>query len=231
MASNIDIRRWAGEFGVIVLGVLAALAIDDFRDARSERELATYLLDGIRADLVQDTAFFHRGLSATERVISAADRLLGHLEDPLWVTPEGVDGNAVRLGDALRIVSNLPILTSANATYQEMIATGSIRSLPTGSLRRGIVEYHAVLVPRIQNREARRIVPTVQSYQEALRAIGLRISDSQQLDSTVVDRLRGNEFVFGHIRGLAAVATIPGRDYRRLLAMVEGLLVAIDSIR
>ncbi len=36
MASRIDVRRLAGEFLVIVLGVLAALAVDDFRGARSD---------------------------------------------------------------------------------------------------------------------------------------------------------------------------------------------------
>ena len=231
MASRIDVRRLAGEFLVIVLGVLAALAVDDFRGARSERELARYLLDGVRADLVQDTALFHRGLRAAERAISAADRLLGHLEDPLWVTPEGIDGSTVQLGDAFRAISNLPVLTTANATYQEMIATGSLRTLPTGSLRRGVVEYYGVLVPTIQNREARRVVPSVQGYQDGLRTAGLRLTDSQQLDSTVVDRLRGNEFVFAHIRGLAAVATIPGRDYRRLLAVAEELLAGIERVR
>ena len=231
MPSRIEVRRWVGEFLVIVLGVLAALGVDDFRDARSERQLTEYLLEGVRADLLQDAAFYHAGLRAAERAASAADRLLGHLEDPLWVTPPGVNGSEVRLGDALRLVANLPVLTPANATYQEMIATGSIRTLPTGALRRGIVQYYTVLVPTIQNREARRIVPTVQAYQDGLRTAGLRLTDSQQLDSMVVDRLRGNEFVFAHIRGLAAIATVPARDYRTLLAAAEALLDGIDTVR
>jgi hypothetical protein len=39
---------------LIVVGVSAALAVDDWRESRSCRALEAYLLQGIRADLTRD---------------------------------------------------------------------------------------------------------------------------------------------------------------------------------
>jgi len=225
-----DLKRLVGEFVVIVAGVLVALGVDDLRTARADRQLGAYLLEGLRDDLTQDTLRLRAGIGAAAQVRLAADRVLTHLGDPLWVAPAGVDGSAFPLEDALRTVANIPVFTPTDATYQEMIATGAVRVLPTGALRRGVVQYYAVLVPTLRSRQDRRIIPAVQSYQEAIRSAGLRLTDPQQIDSTVVDRLRGNEFVFGHIRGLAANAGIPSRDYPPLIDWAAELLSVIDTI-
>ena len=48
--------RWLGEFIVIVLGVLVALAVDDWRDYRSDRVLEQHLIGRLAADLRADEA-------------------------------------------------------------------------------------------------------------------------------------------------------------------------------
>ncbi len=47
-------RRWAGEFVVIVLGILAALAVDSWSEQRDNRSLEQEYLSRIKEDLESD---------------------------------------------------------------------------------------------------------------------------------------------------------------------------------
>jgi hypothetical protein len=48
--------RLIGEFVVIVLGVLVALAVDDWNQERSDRELEINLLDRMQSEVLADGA-------------------------------------------------------------------------------------------------------------------------------------------------------------------------------
>ena len=47
-------QRWAGEFVVIVLGILAALAVDSWSKDREDRQLEREYLSRIKDDLQWD---------------------------------------------------------------------------------------------------------------------------------------------------------------------------------
>ena len=51
---NIDWSRLGAEAVVIIVSVLAALALDDWRDARADRELEYHLIVSLKEDLTAD---------------------------------------------------------------------------------------------------------------------------------------------------------------------------------
>jgi hypothetical protein len=53
---RVNLGRALGEFLVIVIGVLMALAVDDWREQRESRTNERHLLSVMAGDLVQDSA-------------------------------------------------------------------------------------------------------------------------------------------------------------------------------
>ena len=82
---------WTGEFVIVVVGVLAALWVDDWREARSDRALEIHLLEGIRSDLTRDSFDIASAMQVAEARAAGADELLVLLGDPdagrFWPTP------------------------------------------------------------------------------------------------------------------------------------------------
>ena len=93
-------HRFALEFILIVTGVLAALAVDDWRQSRADVATERYILEGILADLSRDRADIASSISAAGARAVGADKLLaavgstsaGKIELTPWtVTPGRLD--------------------------------------------------------------------------------------------------------------------------------------------
>ena len=56
------LRRIVGEFSIVFLGVLLALAADGFRESRAESAEARASLELLLSDLAADSADFSRGI-------------------------------------------------------------------------------------------------------------------------------------------------------------------------
>jgi hypothetical protein len=81
---NLDlIRRFGGEFVVIVLGVLAAFAVEDWSENRQNRALEENYLSRLRADLQRDLQQIGPASWASFANARAATTLLYELGDPL----------------------------------------------------------------------------------------------------------------------------------------------------
>lgn len=80
---SIDWSRLGIEAIVIIVSVLAALALDDWRDARADREVERYLLVSLHGDLTADReeledaleCFWIAGLSKPESGLLFAHRV------------------------------------------------------------------------------------------------------------------------------------------------------------
>lgn len=81
--------RWAAEFILIVIGVLAALAVDDWRQRRTDRALEQHLLTGIAADVSRDLQDIRSGIGGAKARLAGTDELLAMLGEP--------DAGAVRI--------------------------------------------------------------------------------------------------------------------------------------
>lgn len=74
--------RWLAEFILIVVGVLAALAVDDWREDRADRAVELYLVQGIRADLDRDSLDLGTAIVMALARAAGADELLRLAGDP-----------------------------------------------------------------------------------------------------------------------------------------------------
>ena len=132
-----SLRSFLGEFVVIMAGVLAALAVDQWVDALDERRLEGAYLQRLHADLVWDTARF----GEFERTFVAAK--VGVLRDLL------ADDPLARLGDRTDLLADLnnssfkSLPNNRPATFQELESTGRLSLLRDVDLRGELSAYYS----------------------------------------------------------------------------------------
>ena len=127
------VPRFIGEFLVIVVGVLVALAADRWNQERSEAITAEeYLVrvgDEIRSDSLELESWFAR--SARARMIG--DSLRAAMSGTRRMEPRG--GAHLRAAPALRLA---PIVA-----WEELSNTGALRYIRDADLRRTLSTYYA----------------------------------------------------------------------------------------
>jgi hypothetical protein len=136
--------RAATEFLVVVVGILAALAVDDWRQARSDRELEEHLLTSLIADLEYDRNDAELQVRLVEGHRRAVDHLLAVTEHPLASVDEAYPDTPDAINRSLATLAGGGIaeLQVFDATYSEMLATGSLRVIQDPTLRREIASYY-----------------------------------------------------------------------------------------
>ena len=131
------LARMVGEFLVIVVGVLAALAVDQSRSWKADRdqerlylEGLAFDLDGARASLQFVSAHYAGVLESGPRVLPVLERTEEFPLDTLAFL--------LALYDPARSVEP----TIPRATYADILSTGSLRLFRDDALRREIVDYY-----------------------------------------------------------------------------------------
>ena len=61
-----DWFRYGFETLAVVVGILVAFALDNWNEERKQDLLEIQYLNGLRADLVNDTAYYNRRISGSE---------------------------------------------------------------------------------------------------------------------------------------------------------------------
>jgi hypothetical protein len=125
------LKRLAAEFAVIVMGVLVALGVDEWREARGERDLARQYMTGLIADIEADSA----SLALVDRAIRRQRNSVADIRD----------GSATNVREALQSHRNIAYmieLPPAGATYEDLLTTGNLRLIREGETRRAVVSYH-----------------------------------------------------------------------------------------
>jgi len=141
-------KRWLGEFAVIVLGVLVALAVDDWAQHRSDRDLERDLVERLKEDLVADAgdlALAQAGVARRHWVLEALSQFGSEGMSPPQV-PDSLarmeqaaaliaaagrgSGGLLRwdpdpLDRPLRVLLGAPEFDISDDSFQEMLATGA----------------------------------------------------------------------------------------------------------
>jgi hypothetical protein len=156
-------ERWAGEFVVIVLGILAALAVDSWSEDRYNRQLEREYLARIQDDLRWDLEEVEIAINVSLDQARAATSILIELNDPLaeaippfsdtikatdFTTPvheEGVYSKGHAVWDAVRSRSFDP----RRGTYDELLATGRIIVIDDTKLRAAIIDHYSMVEDRV----------------------------------------------------------------------------------
>lgn len=162
------LARMAGEFLVIVVGVLVALAVDDWRQYRQHRELERDLLNRLEAELVADAADLataRREIGARLWVLDAILAGLGDVSAAERLNPTRLDSlTRPVVVDSLRAAAGRgptwtfdpveeplgrafmlwPEFDLSDDAYQEMLATGSLGIVRNSQVRSAIMRYYRV---------------------------------------------------------------------------------------
>ncbi len=198
--------RLAAEFLTIVLGVLVALGVDQWRESRVElREEADYYAALIE-DLDRDIAEYEYALEFTAVSVRAGEHVLGAITGSPPANPFPTLAQRVHFASWV----NYPSWNSG--TLDELVNSGRIRLLRNQSLKRDILDYFdgiAEWKPRLQGPEFAAFI----EYRR-LTAAWLPLSrESWILDRSapgpeewaplgpgLQERLRGNEQVLGVVQ-------------------------------
>jgi len=130
-------RRLIGEFTVIVVGVLTALAVDQWSQARQDRSTEASYLARVEADLVADSAMLEtrirssgQGLDRLRALfieVQAADRVVdlsGDDEDWFYLVGDGFAPSATR------------------SVFDELISTGRLGLIEDEEVRTTLLSYY-----------------------------------------------------------------------------------------
>jgi hypothetical protein len=160
------LTRWLAELVVIMVGVLAALAVDDFAQSRADRALEAHLLERLEDDLAADAG----DLAAAQTIVARRIWLFGELQRALagQATPSPPADSLITFDRAaalleavgrsqdvvlmrewdrpierpLRLFRGTPEFDLSDDAYQEMLAGGGMRTLTDPVLRSAIVAYY-----------------------------------------------------------------------------------------
>ena len=210
--------RWLGEFIVIVLGVLVALAVDDWRDYRSDRVLEQHLIGRLAADLRADEADLELSRTLVARRLWVLREWLAKLDgsdDGRLAPPDSlVNPERARalleaqgrgtfsrawdpLGRPLLSFTTFPEFDLSDDSYQEMLASGALQTIEDEELRSAILAYYRT-AEDIGGNE-RRVGQYQGRLETALSSLGVAVIDSLTL-SQLASRVAPGSPVHAELR-------------------------------
>jgi hypothetical protein len=135
---QISVQRAVAEFAIIVLGVLAAFAVDNWNQARLDAGLESQYLSRLLADITND-------IERLEFTLEQADQKNSALE---VVRRWRVDiDESEQLIDALRVSValgfSLPFLNTA--TIEDLTNSGQLSLITDTGLRQGTLQYYRAM--------------------------------------------------------------------------------------
>ena len=137
MSLRATLQRHLGEFLVVVFGVAAALAAENWRETQEERSLARDYLSRLEAELAEGAPTLRSHAARTDSVLVSVERLLDRKNGP---------GSFSR-SDSISLITNsalfgfYPASVVLDLTYREMLATGSLNYVEDREIRDAITRY------------------------------------------------------------------------------------------
>lgn len=189
------IGRLGLEFLVVVVGILAALAVDDWSQGRSDRRLEEHLLISIADDLERDRADAETQKLLVQGYRDAVDHLLGITQHSLAPVGKQFSVSPEEIDESLAVFLYRAELEVFDPTYAEMIATGSIRVIRNPVLRREIGAYYQ-MAENLLSIPLRQIDPRPELL-SALAAVGV-VPGQTTMMPDLVRRLRSDPAIAIH---------------------------------
>lgn len=223
--SKIAWRSLGLEFIVIVVGVLAALAVDDWRQERGDRALEKHLLTSLIANLEEDESDAKFQEEFVQLNLDAVNHLLAVVGHPLAPNTAKTDTNASEIDASLWMLRWKAELEVFDDTYSEMMATGSLKVIKDPALRKQISKYYndsrrLIAIPE------RQIDPRPE-FLTALASVGIVPGYADRIPN-LIERLKSEPLIATHALRIRT-NYLGGSEVADLREKRLSLVSAIDS--
>lgn len=203
-----------------------ALAVDDWAQARSDRELERHLLETMFIDADETAADLREAVRSAEARISAAALLLAAVgvETPVEpAAPSILDGplpadRQTDIGNWLVIVGYTQVFDPRTAGYDELMASGSLPVIRDPELRSAIIRHYSQLADFRESNQLFR--DDGLALRNALESAGLAVGDWLP-DEEVIRRMRASDRAQASLRRTLLRAREQPLIYPRIMAEVE----------
>lgn len=125
-----------GEIVLVVIGILIALQINNYNDARKDRVREPGHLANIRADLMANITEMDSYLATRTDNIAAARRIISHFEG------KPIEDASAFNDDGVRIYSWRHYY-QINNTYQELVNSGNFALLSSDRVKHGLLDLES----------------------------------------------------------------------------------------
>lgn len=231
-------RRWFSEFGVIVLGVLVALGVDDARQFIADRVREQGLLLRMASDLEADGEDLAATYSLAKQRLWLYNELIEEGGATAAVFPEsGPELRAVlearassspswdSINSPLSNFIFFPDFDLSDDSYREMLSTGTLGTIRDTKLRSRILEYYRVAEDR--GADARWAAGHHEQFRAALFTQDIAVGDVISLRE-LRERLQG-ESMQTELRQARARTLVLLFFLERIAEARRGLLEAIEA--
>lgn len=236
-------RRWVGEFVVIVLGILAAFAVDSWSEERSNHILEQEYLARMKEDLQWDLAEIKETIDASILQGRAATTLLLELNDPLADHVPRFRSDRLAAIDfsvpaneqfeiptkrLVWLVARTRTFDPRRSTYDELLATGRIIVIADSDMRASVIDHYALTEDRLAGL-AEWLREPADRYDEFLRtSTGFNAYDFNAIDEPI-HLLLDLDGLPALLRDVRRVSLRQASQLEQLEESSRKLLVAIDS--
>jgi hypothetical protein len=239
--SSFNATRALGEVGVIVLGVLIALGVDQWRERRQEDSLELQYLRNLTTDVQQDLARIDVLEGRTWNRVVGATRLLDELgeDSSMGENQPELGGRSLdelraavadmTLATAVSQAGRVFILDTSSPTFDELRSTGHLRLIRNAELKRSIAEYYrAVEGSHFVDGHQQLVVWT--EYQGLLTDNGIAVFDTRTSeDVDLSTRLRRIPNIATMVRRVRSIFGVQATYTYPLRVQAAELLAAIDT--
>ena len=220
-------RKAATEFVVIVFGVLAALAIDQWNNDRLDRLQERTIIERLLVDLQDDLVSIDLGLNDLPRKQDSLHQL-----DSVFATDGGSPGNSAKfLQDVISGAGyGWNQRRARRTTFEELVGAGRFSLIRDSDLRVRVSEYYAFDLSthnRIDERETQyphlsyQLVPRSSEY--VLMSNLSPIAMAQIVDRVLESELRD------HVTAELNLAVFMGEEFRVFRAAILELIDELEQ--
>jgi pyrrolidone-carboxylate peptidase len=209
------------EFIIIVLGVLSALAVDEWRAERELQEQRRHVLVSLLTDLKEDRDDYRHFTDNTGVRAGAA----AYLDKLASGATADIPDQFQYAGEALAFLVLNARLQTTRSAIEEIGSTGGRAVITDDQLRIRILQYYALATDRSAVNQY--VEPHQQRLQMALERLGVSYADGAAID---VAEVLADKTVHALIRSIGQTAEFAPVYVRRLADLNATLINDIERI-
>lgn len=222
-------KRAVAELGIVIIGVVIALAADSWREGLLEDRIEFDYLSRLQSDLAAGVVILQGEREGYQIVKDAA-----------WAVVEALESEDERPDDE-RLIRNLIAAAAmgfdrqelaSDVTYRELVESGQLNILSDYEVREGIVAYYRQVDRLAENLEdlpgANWTVGSLTGYLPVdILQFGVELTATDR--SRLLTALRDEPGISMQLRLLHAQVVFNDREFERLVEQAQRLLVLLEG--